>query len=162
MRSALQALVVDDSEIQRIQIGGWLQNLNYEIHTAIDGKEALHLLTKNSYKIAMLDNAMPVLSGIDLVKAYYQYAMAQLVKQNVIKPNECATFLDLDNYKDKNILERSKELTREHFPVIIMLTAEPLLIDKDLAAYLGVNYWVIKPIAQSAFNALINAIEGRK
>jgi CheY-like chemotaxis protein len=159
MRRDLKALIADDSEIQRIQIAEWLESLGYECHSAVDGREAFELLSLEAYDLVIVDNAMPLMTGLDLVKAYYQDHLDKLVRRGAVTHDLYKRLSNHESYKDAKTLEKSREITRAHFPSIIMLTAEPLRIEKDLASFLGIEYWIIKPIGLKAFSNLIHAIQ---
>lgn len=56
-------LVVDDEEIVRITTSEMLRSIGYEVLLAKNGKEALHVLSKNSVDLVVLDMIMPVMNG---------------------------------------------------------------------------------------------------
>ncbi len=159
MRRDVKALIADDSEIQRIQIAEWLRSLGYECHSAIDGREAFEFLNREVFDLVIVDNAMPLMTGFDLVNAYYQSHLDKLVRRGALKHDLYKKLLHPESYKDAKMLEKSREITRRNFPSIIMLTAEPLRIEKDLASFLGIEYWIIKPIGVQAFSTLIQSIQ---
>jgi two-component system, chemotaxis family, chemotaxis protein CheY len=70
----MQVLVVDDSMVARNIIKNVLQPIGYEVLQAANGQEALDILKSKSDGIALvlLDWNMPVLSGIDTLKAVRQ------------------------------------------------------------------------------------------
>jgi len=57
-------LVVDDEEVLRLTLRTRLGSAGFEVHTAIDGEEALALLKENEFDIVLLDINMPVMDGI--------------------------------------------------------------------------------------------------
>jgi len=65
----LKALIVDDSEFFRNQARGLLQTLGLEnMVDCENAKEALVLLSKNTFDLALIDLVMPEVNGIELVK----------------------------------------------------------------------------------------------
>jgi len=63
-------LVVDDFEVMRKVIVGHLRLLGaYKIWTATNGVEALHILRREQINLVLSDLNMPVMSGLDLLKA---------------------------------------------------------------------------------------------
>lgn len=58
-------LVVDDNTINLTVAKGLLNPLHMNIHTASSAKEALHLLTLNSYDIILMDHMMPDIDGVE-------------------------------------------------------------------------------------------------
>ncbi len=66
----MQALVVDDSRAIRRIIGSMLRKLGYEVHEAEHGAEALVRLEQiGAPDVMLVDWNMPVMSGIELIKA---------------------------------------------------------------------------------------------
>ena len=66
----MHALVVDDSRAMRTLIGRMLKQLGFEILEAGHGQEALERLrTSPAPAVAMIDWNMPVMNGLELVKA---------------------------------------------------------------------------------------------
>jgi two-component system chemotaxis response regulator CheY len=62
-------LVVDDSSSLRLIVKSALIGVGYEVIEAADGKAALALLDGRSVSMAICDVNMPVLNGIEFVKA---------------------------------------------------------------------------------------------
>jgi CheY-like chemotaxis protein len=63
-------LVVDDFEVMRKVIVGHLRLLGaYKIWTATNGVEALHILRREQIHLVLSDLNMPVMSGLELLKA---------------------------------------------------------------------------------------------
>ena len=68
----IKVMVADDSSTARGHIRRLLEPHRYQILEATNGKEALRLLNEQSVDLLLLDNAMPELCGIDLVKLLRQ------------------------------------------------------------------------------------------
>ncbi|MDA8391542.1 MAG: response regulator [Actinomycetota bacterium] len=65
-----QAIVVDDSRVMRRILCKILDELGYEVAEAGDGQEALDSLDRLSdLSLALVDWNMPIMNGIDFVKA---------------------------------------------------------------------------------------------
>ncbi|MZR61401.1 response regulator [Alcanivorax sp. DP30] len=66
-----QALVIDDSRAMRLILGDLLNQLGYETHEAGDGQQAISLLEgdTNIPSLALVDWNMPVMNGLDFIKA---------------------------------------------------------------------------------------------
>ena len=62
-------LVVDDADIIRLIATRTLKGAGYEVIEAVDGKAALALLDGRSISMAVCDFSMPVMDGIEFVKA---------------------------------------------------------------------------------------------
>lgn len=64
-----QVLVADDDAATRDLIAQTLRNENFSVTTASDGKQALKLLAKSKFDVALLDVWMPRMNGLDVLKA---------------------------------------------------------------------------------------------
>lgn len=62
-------LVVDDEEAVRELVLMVLQGAGHQVDSAPGGREALELLRKNDYAVAVVDRTMPLMSGIELIRA---------------------------------------------------------------------------------------------
>jgi DNA-binding response OmpR family regulator len=62
-------LVADADAATRDQIAAILREENFSVTTASDGKEALELLAKSKFDLALLDVWMPRMRGLDILKA---------------------------------------------------------------------------------------------
>jgi DNA-binding NtrC family response regulator len=65
-------LVVDDEEIVRESLSGWLAKDGYTLATAHDGPEALDLLRQNRWSILLVDLKMPGMDGLQVLEASKQ------------------------------------------------------------------------------------------
>jgi CheY-like chemotaxis protein len=63
-------LVVDDTEMNLTVVKGLLKQTKLIIDTAGGGEEALRLLSKRDYDVIFLDHRMPVMDGIETLKAF--------------------------------------------------------------------------------------------
>ena len=70
IRGKRRILVVDDEFINREMLGAYLQSC-YEVLYACDGKEAMQMIRENkeTLSLVLLDILMPVMSGIDVLRA---------------------------------------------------------------------------------------------
>jgi len=65
-------LVVDDEEIVRESLSGWLAKDGYTLATAHDGPEALDMLRQNRWSILLVDLKMPGMDGLQVLEASKQ------------------------------------------------------------------------------------------
>ncbi|KQM98233.1 MULTISPECIES: response regulator [unclassified Sphingomonas] len=65
-------LVVDDSKVIRKVARHILETLDFEVREAADGREALACCTERSPDVILLDWNMPVMSGMDFLRALRQ------------------------------------------------------------------------------------------
>jgi two-component system chemotaxis response regulator CheY len=70
MEADLRALIVDDSRAMRTILGQFLRGLGFQVVEAGDGVEALVRLGESGgADLALVDWNMPVMNGIDFVRA---------------------------------------------------------------------------------------------
>ena len=61
-------LIVDDSPKNIQVVANFLQNEGYDLSFATDGKEALHILGKDSFDLILLDVVMPEVDGFEICR----------------------------------------------------------------------------------------------
>ncbi|MDA3896429.1 MAG: sigma-54 dependent transcriptional regulator [Desulfobacteraceae bacterium] len=59
----MKILVVDDEEIQRELLRGFLEKQGYDVTAAADGHEALNIFSRLPFQLVLLDHRMPGMSG---------------------------------------------------------------------------------------------------
>jgi DNA-binding NtrC family response regulator len=64
---SLRVLIVDDEKNQRETLAGYLSKQGYRVKTADSGEEALKLYESENFEIALLDQKMPGMDGIELL-----------------------------------------------------------------------------------------------
>jgi two-component system response regulator AtoC len=64
----MKILLVDDEEMQRDLLKGFLEKQGYEVTTAEDGRAALQLFSQLPFQLALLDHRMPDLSGDEVLR----------------------------------------------------------------------------------------------
>ncbi|WP_438730828.1 response regulator [Parasphingorhabdus sp. DH2-15] len=64
-----KCLVVDDSKVIRKVARHILEALEYDVDEAADGEQALHYCQETMPDVVLLDWNMPVMSGIDFLRA---------------------------------------------------------------------------------------------
>ena len=62
-------LIAEDNEINITLLSIILERLNCTFDTAVNGAEALDLLSTKSYQLALVDLNMPILNGFELIQA---------------------------------------------------------------------------------------------
>jgi DNA-binding NtrC family response regulator len=67
MKKRARIAIVDDEEIVRESLAGWLQMDGYEVDQASSAEAALELLKSRRYNIIFLDIKMPGMDGIELL-----------------------------------------------------------------------------------------------
>jgi len=64
----IRIMLAEDDEIMRITIQDRLQKYGWQVDAATDGRQAIELLDRNSYRIIISDVRMPNLDGMDLLR----------------------------------------------------------------------------------------------
>ena len=73
-------LVVDDEVEIRDALSRHFRFMGYQVCTAVNGKEALDIMMKDKVDILISDVLMPVMGGVDLLKAVRsQYPMVPVI-----------------------------------------------------------------------------------
>jgi two-component system, chemotaxis family, chemotaxis protein CheY len=73
-------LVVDDSKVIRKVARHILETLNFSVSEACDGREALDACLRSAPDVILLDWNMPVMSGMDFLRALKESAVASKPK----------------------------------------------------------------------------------
>ncbi len=68
-RSAPKVLIVDDEEIVRESLSGWLEKDGYAVETAPDGPTGLEMLRRGDWTILLVDLKMPGMDGLQVLEA---------------------------------------------------------------------------------------------
>lgn len=67
-KSAIRILVVDDSITTRTLEKNILESKNYDVTTAVNGRDAWDILQKQSFSLMITDISMPVMDGFELTE----------------------------------------------------------------------------------------------
>jgi len=65
-------LVVDDEDIIRVLLDEILSEEGYQVFQATDGREALHLMEKQTFDLIISDMVMPEVGGIEVLQAAFR------------------------------------------------------------------------------------------
>ncbi len=68
MNESVRVLVVDDEEIVRESLTGWLRKDGYTVQSAHDGRAAIDALSANRFSIVLLDLKMPGMDGLQVLE----------------------------------------------------------------------------------------------
>lgn len=103
------ALIVDDSKAVRKLIGRVLDKCGYQVSSATNGLEGLHLMQKYSFNIVFVDFLMPVMNGIQMVTRFRKWESEndlRLGKQYIVGISANADGTDI---------EEGKRMGMDHF-----------------------------------------------
>ena len=79
MNENIKILIVEDDRAVRNLISTTLQINNYEYDLAIDGKNALQLMTSNKYDIVFIDLGLPDIDGIEIIKKFRDFSTTPII-----------------------------------------------------------------------------------
>ena len=65
---AYSILVVDDNEMNRDLLTRRLERQGYRVTTAVDGQEALDVLSREEFSLVLLDIMLPVINGYQVLE----------------------------------------------------------------------------------------------
>lgn len=63
----MDILIVDDEDLQRTMLQGFLTKQGYAVKTAANGQEALQLFMKHPFELVLLDHRMPDMNGDEVL-----------------------------------------------------------------------------------------------
>ena len=66
----MRLLIIDDSTVNNIILQNLLEDMGYEVNTALNAKEAFEIIKEFSPDIILLDLMMPEISGFDLLRRF--------------------------------------------------------------------------------------------
>ena len=61
-------LVVDDNEMNRDMLGRRLQRQGYRVTMAVDGRQALDIMSQQPFDLVLLDIMLPVMNGYEVLE----------------------------------------------------------------------------------------------
>lgn len=64
----MKILIVDDEEMQRDMLHGFLKNKGYEVMTASGGREALQIFSREPIQLVLVDHRMDEMNGDELLE----------------------------------------------------------------------------------------------
>ena len=79
MNENIKILAVEDDRAVRNLISTTLQINDYEYDLAIDGKNALQLMTSNKYDIVFIDLGLPDIDGIEIIKKFRDFSTTPII-----------------------------------------------------------------------------------
>lgn len=84
MKEKIKVLIADDIYANQFLLAAIIDELGGMFKTVCNGKEVLDELEKNNYHIVLLDIEMPVMNGIETVKAIRNHKLEKINKLPVI------------------------------------------------------------------------------
>jgi signal transduction histidine kinase/ActR/RegA family two-component response regulator len=86
-------LIADDNEINLLLLANLLELENCTVDTAINGQQALQLISENRYQMAFIDLNMPVMTGVELAQTLRE-------QKNPLKLIAISAYADEDKKKE--------------------------------------------------------------
>lgn len=136
-------LTVDDNTMNLDLFRGILKNMEMQIDTALDGKEALVLLEKNEYDMVFLDHMMPVMDGMETLHEIRRRGLCHGVPIIVLTANavegvrESYLAEGFTDYLSKPVSGKLlEEIVREYLPEELLLKRQHMNME-ELRELLG-------------------------
>jgi len=63
-----RVLVVDDEEIVRESLGGWLQEDGFQVSSAPEGRTAVEMMKRDRWNVMLVDLKMPGMDGLQVLE----------------------------------------------------------------------------------------------
>lgn len=104
----MRALIVDDSSFVREYLKHLLDRMGIACEEAVDGSEALTLLTaKHAFDLMLLDVNMPVMNGLECVKALREARLGPEMKVMMVTSEADNRFIStaLNNGADEFLMK---------------------------------------------------------
>ncbi|MGN0670396.1 MAG: response regulator, partial [Oscillospiraceae bacterium] len=125
-------LAVDDNSMNLELYRGSLKDTKIQIDTAVNGVEALELISRYKYDLIILDHMMPLMDGMETLKTIKKQNLCQGVPILVITanavPGEKSVYLNagFDDYLSKPVSSRQLlEAVRKYLPENLIRPAGP-------------------------------------
>ena len=68
-KSDIKVLIVEDNEVNQLVLKSFVKKMGFQSDSAMNGQEAVDLISKQNYSIILMDCQMPVMDGFDATKA---------------------------------------------------------------------------------------------
>lgn len=104
----MRALIVDDSSFIREYLRHLLDRMGVTCEEAVDGSQALHVLeAQQAFDLMLLDVNMPVMNGLECVKALRDAHLGPRMKVMMVTTEADNTFIStaLDNGADEFLMK---------------------------------------------------------
>lgn len=142
----LHILVVDDNEINR-DVARMMLEKEHRVTTAENGLEALHLLSRESFDVVLMDVQMPLMDG--------------LTTTTVIRALEEGRPVSPDLLPAELFMALQRKLVKGHVPIVAM-TAHAMVGDKEMCLKAGMDSYITKPFHPSQLSELFVAMGEKK
>lgn len=104
----MRALIVDDSSFVREYLRHLLDKMGVVCEEAVDGSQALNVLAaQQAFDLMLLDVNMPVMNGLDCVKALREARLGPTMKVMMVTTEADNTFIStaLNNGADEFLMK---------------------------------------------------------
>lgn len=92
----LSVLLVEDNAVNQMVAEGYLAKFDHKVTVAGNGAEALECLEKQSFDLILLDDRMPILSGIETLKRIRAHTDPDISRLPVIMNSACVVRSEIE------------------------------------------------------------------
>jgi len=137
----LHILVVDDNEINR-DVARMMLEKEHRVTTAENGVDALHLLSRESFDVVLMDVQMPLMDGLTTT-----VIIRALEEGRPVSPD-----LPVELF-----MALQRKLANGHVPIVAM-TAHAMVGDREMCLKAGMDSYITKPFHPSQLTELFVAM----
>ncbi len=94
--SGLRILLAEDNPVNRMVTEGYLENLSHKCTSVTNGREALEILDRQSFDLVLMDDRMPVLTGLEALSQLRAHPDPSRANLPVIIHSACITKDEVD------------------------------------------------------------------
>ena len=67
MKDLIKVIIVDDEDLVGSMLRSYLEDFNIKVKTALSGKDAISIISKEQFNVAIVDMRLPDIVGEDLI-----------------------------------------------------------------------------------------------
>lgn len=161
----MRILVVDDEQIQRESLAGFLKNIGHQVFTADSGGNALAILEQEPVEVVLTDFKMPGMTGAQLlhdIRRRYPAIVVILITaygtiDTAVNAMKAGAWDFLTKPVDLDILESQLTAISDHFKTRKKSAESHALLDMDRDTYIAVDEKMVKLFQQAERLAQSNA-----
>ncbi|MCF7800872.1 MAG: sigma-54 dependent transcriptional regulator [Candidatus Marinimicrobia bacterium] len=161
----MRILIVDDEQVQRESLAGFLKNIGHQVFTADSGGNALAVLEKEPVEVVLTDFKMPGMTGAQLlhdIRRRYPSIVVILITaygtiDTAVNAMKAGAWDFLTKPVDLDILESQLNAIRDYFKSQTKTSRTPASPGLEAEHYVAVDEKMVKLFQQAERLAASNA-----